>query len=239
MCSNAEEAVRSRLFNLKDEKYRQFHSSLMPTVDAELIIGVRVPKLRALAAELAGTETAREFMEVLPHRYYEENNLHVLFISMIKDYRQCVEALERFLPYVDNWATCDLLSPKAFKKHPAELPEQIKRYLSSGHTYTVRFGIEMLMQFYLDEYFLPEYPGLVAAVRSEEYYINMMIAWYFATALAKQYDAVLPYIEEHRLDVWIHNKTIQKSLESFRVSEEHKAYLRTLKVPGQGRAVRA
>ena len=223
-------AIQERLFQLQDEKYRDFNASLTPTAEKETMIGVRTPELRKLAKALFGTKEAEDFMAVLPHAYFEENNLHGFLIEQIKDYDACIAALERFLPYVDNWATCDLRSPKVFKKHKAELLEKIKEWLASGHTYTVRFGMGMLMAHYLDEDYREEYPALVASVQSEEYYIRMMQAWYFATALAKQYDSVLPFVEERRLEKWTHNKAIQKAIESRRVSDEQKAYLRSLKI---------
>ena len=223
--------IQQRLFALQDTGYRDFHAALIPTVDKALVIGVRMPALRALARELKGTEQAAAFMAELPHRYYEENNLHGLLISAMRDYDGAVAALDAFLPYVDNWATCDLIRPKVFQKHLPELLEKIEVWLSSDRTYTIRFGLEMLMTYYLDDAFCPEYLELAAGVRSGEYYANMMIAWYFATALAKQYDAALPYLRECRLDPWTHNKAIQKAIESCRVTGEQKAYLRTLKVP--------
>lgn len=222
--------VQDRLFSLQDLKYRDFHARLMPTVDPELIIGVRTPALRKFSGEFAKMHESAEFLKQLPHKYYEENNLHGFLIAGMKDYSVCIEELNRFLPYVDNWATCDLISPKIFIKHLPELFEEIKKWISSGHTYMIRFGIGMLMSFYLDDAFLEEYPELVSKVRSEEYYVNMMTAWYFATALAKQYDAVLPFIEEKTLDKWTHNKAIQKAVESRRITDEQKAYLKTLKV---------
>lgn len=228
--SSVEEYVRTRLFELKDLEYREFHSRLMPTVDPELVIGVRTPKLRKFAKEFGKMPEAEEFLKILPHKYYEENNLHGFLVENMKDYGACVTAVNTFLPHVDNWATCDLMRPRVFGKHLKELLEQIKIWMESKETYTIRFGIEMLMTFYLDEEFDIGYPELVAGVRSEEYYVNMMIAWYFATALAKQYEAVLPYIEKQRLEKWTHNKTIQKAIESYRISPEQKAYLRTLKV---------
>lgn len=227
---NTIEEIQKRLFELQDLKYRDFQCKLMPTVAPDTVIGVRTPELRKLAREFAKTPEAAEFIKILPHKYYEENNLHGFLIETIKDYGQLIEATEAFLPYVDNWATCDLMSPKVFKKHLPELYERIKVWLKSEHTYTVRFGIEMLMSFYLDGEFKEEYPELVAGVRSTEYYVNMMIAWYFATALAKQYEAVLPYIENQRLDKWTHNKAIQKAIESYRITDEQKAYLRSLKM---------
>lgn len=221
--------IQKQLFALQDEKYRDFCAKLTPNLDKSVIIGVRTPELRKLAKELSGKQTAAAFMESLPHEYYEENNLHGFLVEQIKDYDACADAVERFLPYVDNWATCDQMNPKVFKKHRAELLERIKVWLRAKETYTVRFGIGMLMSHYLDENFSLEYLELVAGLRSQEYYVNMMIAWYFATALAKQYDAALPYIQQERLDAWTHNKAIQKALESYRVSEEHKKELRGLK----------
>lgn len=198
----------------------------MPTVDSEKVIGVRMPLLRKLAKELSGTVDADAFLEELPHEYYEENNLHLLLIGTLRDYGNCVRRINVFLPYIDNWATCDIPAPKVFRKYLDELIKQVRVWITSEDTYTVRFGIGMLMQLYLDEAFRPEYPALVAAVESEEYYVNMMRAWYFTTALAKQYETALPYIEEQRLDIWTHNKTIQKAVESYRITPEQKAYLR-------------
>lgn len=221
--------IRARLFALQDLAYKEFQCKLMPTVDPQTVIGVRTPALRKLAAEFAKTPEAGAYMAILPHRYYEENNLHGFLIERLKDYDAAISAVDAFLPYVDNWATCDLMTPRAFKKQLPALYEKTKSWLASEHTYTVRFGIEMLMCFFLDEDFRPEALALVAGLRSEEYYVNMMIAWYFATALAKQYDAALPYIEQRRLARWTHNKTIQKAVESYRISDEAKAYLRTLR----------
>lgn len=228
--TSAEAYVRKSLLEMQDLGYRDFHAKLIPTMDKEKIIGVRTPMLRKFAGKFAKTPEAEKFLEALPHAYYEEDNLHGFLIETIKDYEKCVKALEKFLPYVDNWATCDSTAPKVFKKHLPELLERIEVWMNSGHTYTIRYGIGMLMRFYLDEAFEQKYPEMVAAVHSEEYYVNMMIAWYFATALAKQYEAVLPYIEERRLDPWTHNKAIQKAIESYRITPEQKAYLRTLKV---------
>ena len=226
---NTETTIRARLFELQDLSYRDFQCKLMPTVDPDTVIGVRTPELRKLAKSFSKEPEAEAFLRTLPHRYYEENNLHGFLIETMKDYSQVIAALDAFLPYVDNWATCDLMSPKIFKKHLPELREQIQVWMASSHTYTIRFGIEMLMTFYLDEQFQPEYLDWVADVHSEEYYVNMMIAWYFATALAKQYDAALPYLQEHRLEPWTHNKAIQKAIESYRITDEQKAYLRSLK----------
>lgn len=226
---HANELIRRELFALRDPSYRDFHCRLMPTVDPERVIGVRTPALRKLARTLKGTPEAQLFLQTLPHAYYEENNLHGILLGELRGYEETVEALEKFLPFVDNWATCDLLSPKAFRKHPPQLPEQAHTWMASSHTYTVRFGIGVLMQFYLDEEFRPDYAQWTAEVDSEEYYIRMMQAWYFATALAKQYEAVLPYLQERRLPQWVHNKTIQKAVESFRITPEQKEYLRTLR----------
>ena len=227
--------IRDELFRLQDSKYRDFQAGLIPGASPDIMVGVRTPELRKLAKQLAKEENIQEFLDDLPHRYFDENQLHAFIISEIKDYDTCMQEVERFLPYVDNWATCDHMSPKVFRKHRPELLEKIREWIRSDHTYTIRFGIGMLMAHFLDEDFDPAYPEMVASVQSEEYYVNMMIAWYFATALAKQYDAVLPYIEENRLDVWTHNKTIQKSIESFRVTPEHKAYLRSLKISNKCR----
>jgi len=230
MMSNVLEMVQTKLFALQDLNYKEFLCKLMPTVNPDTVIGVRTPELRKLAREFAKTPEASEFIKILPHTYYEENNLHGFLIETIKDYAAAIAAVEAFLPYIDNWATCDTLSPKVFKKHLPELYERIKVWLKSDRTYTVRFGIGMLLGLYLDEAFHPEMLDMVAGVRSEEYYINMMIAWYFATALAKQYEAALPFIQERRLEKWTHNKAIQKAIESYRINNDVKTYLRTLKV---------
>ena len=281
--------IQEKLFELQDVKYRDFMKKLIPTVDPATVIGIRTPDLRKLAAQLAGREDIgefsgavphtyiAEFLAALPHTYFEENQLHAFLISGIRDFEKCLAEVERFLPYVNNWATCDQMSPKVFKKHRQELLPAIERWIRAGAVdtaqrsagavaavvdeqksvtaagaaelsvginadcvdeqkavtntvYTVRFGIGMLMAHYLDEDFDPVYPEMVAAVRSEEYYVRMMAAWYFATALAKQYEAVLPFIEDRRLDNWTHNKAIQKAIESYRITPEQKAYLRKLKV---------
>ena len=221
--------IRERLFELQDKEYAQFQRKLIPNVEPETIIGVRTPELRKLAKEAARLPGIDEFLKVLPHDYFEEYNLHGFLIEGMKDYGKCMEELNAFLPFVDNWATCDLVSPKVFKKHLPELIGQIRIWMVSKEAYTVRFGMEALMRYYLDDAFLPEYLELAAGIRSEEYYVNMMTAWFFATALAKQYEAAIPYIEQQRLDEWTHNKAIQKAIESYRVTDEQKAYLRTLK----------
>ena len=221
--------IQKRLFALRDPAYRDFTAPLLPTVERDSIIGVRLPAVRALAGELRAEGKSQAFLRELPHRYYEENSLHAAILDRERDFAVCMEELERFLPYVDNWSVCDGLNPGVLKKHRAELLERIPAWLASERPYTVRFGISMLMSHFLDEDFRPACLEQVAALRSEEYYVNMMIAWYFATALAKQYEAALAYIELRRLERWTHNKSIQKAVESRRVSEEHKAYLKTLR----------
>ena len=224
------EGIRERLFELQDEKYRDFQQGLIPSVEQKEFIGIRTPALRKLAKELYKAGDLDEFFKDLPHKYFDENQLHAFAISEIKDFDECMKALEEFLPFVDNWATSDQMSPKVFKKNKEELLSHIKKWLKSDHTYTVRFGIGMLMQHFLDEDFDISYPEMVAQIRSDEYHINMMIARYFATALAKQYESILPFIEEKRLSPWTHNKAIQKSVESYRITDEQKTYLRRLKI---------
>ena len=224
--------ILNHLFSLQDCEYQKFHSKLMPTINPETIIGIRVPKLRAFANKLAKEGDYEQFLLQLPHKYYEENNLHAFLIEKIKDYDHCIEALDTFLPYVDNWATCDSLKPKVLGKHCDELFPKIQQWISSTHTYTIRFGIGMIMNFYLDKNFKPEYLKLVSKVQSSEYYVNMMIAWFFATALAKQYEATLPYLQQKKLSVWCHNKTIQKAIESYRITPTQKKELRKLKRSG-------
>jgi len=224
------EEIRAELYRLRDEKYRDFQTKLIPTVSPDTMIGVRTPALRAYAKQLLRRPGVEEFLNALPHESFDENQLHAFILSEIKDFDRCAAGVERFLPFVDNWATCDQLSPKVFGKHHAELLPLIQRWIGSEETYTVRFGIGMLMAHFLDADFDPTFPKWVTAVQSEEYYVNMMRAWYFATALAKQYDTVLPYLEQRRLDTWTHNKTIQKAVESFRIGDEQKAYLRTLRI---------
>ena len=223
-------SIRETLFSLRDEKFAAFQASLIPNVAPEHIIGVRTPALRKLAKTLRGSGEAEEFLKALPHDFFEENNLHAFLLCEMKDFDACVQAVEDFLPYVDNWATCDQMSPGVFRKNKQALLPYIRCWIASERCYTRRFGTGMLMSHFLDEDFREEYLRLVSDKRSEEYYVNMMIAWYFATALAKQYEAALPYLENRRLDPWVHNKTIQKAVESFRVSDEHKACLRALKI---------
>ena len=228
--TNCIDSIRERLFALQDLPYRDFQAKLIPTAGRDPIIGVRTPALRKLAKELRGRPETVPFLRALPHLYFDENQLHVFLLSEGKDFEKTLAAVNTFLPYVDNWATCDQLSPKIFKKHREALLKQIRLWLQSEKCYTVRFAVGMLMEHYLDESFDAAYPELVANVRSGEYYVNMMVAWYFATALAKQYDAVIGYLEQNRLPPWTHNKTIQKAIESYRISDEQKAYLRTLKM---------
>jgi len=218
--------LQKQLFELQDLKYRDFHSKLMPETDKETVIGIRTPVLRKFAKEFAGTSEAEAFLRQLPHRYYEENNLHMMLITGIKDYEKCMEEIQRFLPCIDNWATCDYPAPKCFARHKDQVLEEAKRWISSGETYVIRYGIGMLMRLFLDEDFSSEYLEMAAAVQSQEYYVNMMIAWYFATALAKQWDATVPYIEQHKLSDWVHRKTVQKAVESYRITPEQKEYLK-------------
>ena len=218
------------LFQLQDKGYRDFHSKLIPTIPVETIIGVRIPAIRKLAKEYGKDPESVEFLKQLPHTYYDENILQALLVAEIKDYEVCVKEVERFLPYVDNWAVCDIFSPKVFRKNKDKLIDKIREWIASGHPYTCRFGMEMLMTHFLDEDFRVEYLEIPAAVHSEEYYVNMMIAWFYATALAKQWDATVGYIEKKCLDPWTHNKTIQKARESYRITREQKEYLKTLKV---------
>ena len=218
------------LFARQDIKFRDFQAPLFPTIKKEMIIGVRTPEIKKLAKELYGSETANEFIETLPHQYFDENQLHVFLVSLIKDYQTCLKEVEKFLPYIDNWATCDTLDPKVFGKHKDELLNEIKRWLNSKHIYTIRFAIGMLMGYYLDESFKKEYLDWVSSVKSEEYYVNMMVSWYFATALAKQWDAAIKYLEEKKLSSWVHNKTIQKAVESYRITSEQKVYLKSLRI---------
>ena len=222
--------IRDKLFKMQDIGYRDFNSKLIPTVKKEDMIGVRTPELRKYAKKLLKEEGVEDFLHLLPHKYFDENQLHAFIISEIKDFKLCIDELINFLPYLDNWATCDQLSPKIFKKYRNDLLPHIYEWLKSDKTYTVRFGIGMLMEHFLDEDFKSEYPEMVAAVRSEEYYINMMTAWYFATALAKQYESILPFIEGNKLDTWTHNKSIQKAIESNRINAEQKNYLKGLKI---------
>ena len=222
--------IQERLFALQDEKYREFQRSLIPGLPRENIIGIRIPAMRKLAKEFVKEPEAAVFLKQLPHTYYDENILHALLVAEIKDYDTCVKEVERFLPHVDNWAVCDIFSPKVFKKNRDRLIKKIKEWTASDHPYTCRFGMEMLMTHFLDEDFRVEYLEIPAEVHSEEYYVNMMIAWFYATALAKQPDAALPWLTEKRLDLWTHNKAIQKAVESRRIPPGMKQLLRGLRV---------
>lgn len=213
---------------MQDLDYRDFHSRLMPTVDKNAVIGVRVPELRKFAKSVYGTPEAELFLQQLPHSYYEENNLHAFLIEMNKDYNQTLELLEIFLPYIDNWATCDMLTPKSFKNNLSDI--KAIEWMKSSHPYTVRFGIEMLMKFFLDDKFDVKYLDMVASVRSEHYYVKMMVAWYFATALSKHYDETLKVLTDKKLPKWEHNKAIQKAIESLRIDSEQKDFLKKLKI---------
>ena len=221
--------IYKELEAIKEEEYAAFQARLIPSIDPSTIMGVRVPKLRALAKSYIKDQECQNFLVNLPHAYYDENMLHGILVSEIKDFDTCIEKIEAFLPYVDNWAVCDIMSPRIFKKHKKELLDRIKLWISSDQTYTCRFGLEMLMTHFLDDVFKPDYLDLVAGLRSQEYYVNMMIAWFFATALTKQWEASLPYIEARSLDDWTHNKAIQKARESLRISKERKDYLKGLK----------
>lgn len=223
-----QQKLQTALVQLRDEEYKQFQCRLIPGINPDSVLGIRIPVLRKFAAKFQKTPDAELFLQQLPHQYYDENNLHAMLINRMKE-SDVFQALDRFLPYVDNWATCDLLSPTAFRHYPDKLAESIERWLSSGETYTIRFGIGVLLRFYLDDRFSAEYLNRVKDIQNSEYYVRMMIAWYFATALAKQYDATIIYLENGSLDTWTHNKTIQKAIESLRIEPETKAYLRSLK----------
>lgn len=221
--------IYKELQALKEKEYADFQAKLVPTIEPSTILGIRVPKLRALAKSYIRDQECQVFLDSLPHNYYDENMLHAILISEMKDYDKCINRLEAFLPYVDNWAVCDIMSPKLFKRYKEDLMTRIKVWVSSEETYTIRFGLGMLMAHFLDEDFRPEYLDMASSIRSDEYYVNMMIAWLFATALAKQWEVSLPYIEDKRLDDWTHKKAIQKARESLRISKEKKEYLKGLK----------
>ena len=230
---NIIEEIKDYLLKNQDLQYKQFHSSLMPTINSEVVIGIKVPILRNYTKELLKKYDIQSFVPFfkdLPHQYYEENNIHAFLIEKINNYDECLFQLEQFLPYINNWATCDMLNPKVFSKNKDKLLKKINEWIKSSHTYTIRFGIGMLMRYFLDKDFNSSYLELVYSIKSEEYYVNMMKAWFFATALAKQYDATLPLFQNKKLDIWTHNKAIQKAIESFRVPAEHKQYLKTLKI---------
>ena len=227
------EKILDELFSLQDEEYREFNSKLIPTVSKENVIGIRIPVLRKYEKEIRNSEKAKEFLNSLPHKYTEEYNLHALLLENIKSYEDTIKALNDFLPFVDNWATCDIMSIKIFKKHLDILPGQLDIWLNSSHTYTIRFAIKMYMSYYLDENFDVAYMTKISKIQSDEYYVNMMLSWYFATALAKQYETAIKFLEENKLSQWVHNKTIQKAIESYRITAEQKTYLRTLKRTGE------
>lgn len=220
--------ITDKLFKLQDKKYQEMQFKIIPNIDNSTIIGVRTPEIRKLAKELI-KEDYKSFLKELPHKYFDENQLHAFIISEIKDYNECIDYTNKFLPYIDNWATCDQMSPKVFKKNKDNLLKEIKVWIKSKETYTIRFAIGMLMSYFLDEDFDKKYLELVSKIKSKEYYVNMMIAWYFATALAKQYKDTIIYLENNKLDTWVHNKTIQKAIESYRITNDQKEYLRSLK----------
>ena len=229
--------IQKELFSLQDKEYMKFLSKLTPNVSEDTIIGVRIPEIRKLAKKLVKNNEYEDFLKELPHKYYDENLLHGAIISESKDFEKCIKLLDNFLPFVDNWAVCDTISPKIFKKHKKELIEKIKEWSQSDKTYTCRFGVEMLMTHFLDEDFKKEYLEMVANIHSEEYYVKMVVAWFFATALAKQWDYAVIYLENNRLDVWVHNKTIQKARESLRILEDKKGYLKGLKRKKEGELI--
>ena len=228
--TDSERMIQERLFQLADPSYRDFQAKLMPTVTRDTIIGVRMPEIRRLAKELNGTTAAEEFLGAVNHKYYDENTLHISFINLEKDFEAAIKKVDAFLPYIDNWAVCDMLNPKVFSKHPDRLYPNILRWLKGERPYTVRFGVGMLMRYFLDENFDEKYLKLVSKIRSDEYYVNMMSAWFFATALAKQYEKTLPYFADNKLDKWVHNKAISKACDSYRVPDERKKYLKTLRM---------
>ncbi len=221
--------VYERLLEVKDPEYKEFQAKLVPNIEPDTIIGVRTPAMREVAKEVFNSGEKDAFLKELPHKYYEENLVHFFILAMIKDFDECVAKVEEFLPYVDCWPVSDQATPKSFKKNHEKLLPYIKKWIASDHVYTARFGIRMLMNEFLDADFKEEYLELVASKKGEDYYLKMMVAWYFATALAKKYDESVKYIEQHRLDDWVHKKAIQKAVESFRVSDEHKVYLKTLR----------
>lgn len=222
--------IQEKLFELQDLKYRDFHSKLMPTVSKEKIIGVRVPELRKFAKEFNKSDLKTDFLNTLPHEYYEEDNLHGFLIEQIKDFDECISVLDSFLLFVNNWATCDMMTPKVLSINPEKLYEKIDGWAKSEHTYTVRFAIVTLMKFFMDEHLDKKHLNLLLSIKSDEYYINMAIAWYLATALSSRWDLVIPYIENQKFSKWVHNKAIQKANESYRITKDQKEYLKTLKV---------
>jgi len=229
------EDIRQELYSLQDLKYKDLQEKIINNIPQDSIIGVRTPELRNMAKTLLKREDVGEFLDDLPHSFFEEDQLHAFIISGMKDYDRCMEELIKFLPYVNNWATCDQMSPKVFGKHKKELAKKAEEWLKSDRTYTVRFGVGMLMEHFLGDDFDIRFPKMVAKLRSDEYYVNMMIAWYFATALAKQYDDIIPFIEKNKLAPWTHNKTIQKAVESYRITPDKKEYLKSLKIKKDGK----
>lgn len=222
--------LKERLDLLSDKKFHKFNSALIPNIDAATIIGVKTPELKKIAGDLYKSGDFKVFLQSLPHKYFEENQIHAFIIAEIEDFGVCINEVEKFLPYVDNWATCDQLSPKVFSKHKTECLTYIKKWITSEHPYIIRFSVNMLMRHFLEDDYNVSYSDMVSAIKHEDYYVNMSRAWYFATALAKQKQAILPYLEDRRLDVWTHNKTIQKAIESLRIDADLKDYLRTLKI---------
>ena len=222
------DSIKEKLFKLQDKKYQELQSKIIPNIDSSTIIGVRTPEIKKLAKEVVKGDY-KPFLEELPHKYYDENQLHAFIISEIKDYDECIKYINEFLPYINNWATCDTLIPKVFKKNTDKLIIEVKKWIKSKEDYTIRYGIGTLMRFYLNDEFKEDYLELVSKIKSNEYYVNMMIAWYYATALAKQYDSTIKYIESNKLDTWVHNKTIQKAIESYRITDKQKDYLRKYK----------
>lgn len=222
--------IKKNLFKYQDKKYQKFESSLIPNVEKKLIIGVKTPILKNMAKEIIKADLSDKYIKMLPHKYFEENQIHSFIISESKDFDECIKNINHFLKYVDNWATCDQLCPKIFKKNKNQLLIHIKKWINIKKTYYIRFGIKMLMSHFLDEDFDKKYLKIVSSIQSDEYYVNMMIAWYFATALAKQYDDTIVYLEKYKLSPWVHNQTIKKAIESYRVSENNKKYLRSLKL---------
>lgn len=222
--------IQNKLFSLKDEKYAEFQAKLTPSVERESFIGVRNPIVRAYTKEIKNTHLAQEFLNSLPHKYYEENMLHTMLLNEEKDFVQCIERVERFLPYINNWAVCDCLSPKAFKRNKTPLEQKAYEWCQSEHTYTCRFGIKTFMSHFLDNDFKPEQMNFISKIESDEYYVNMMISWYFATALAKQWDEAIKYFEKPCMSKFCHNKSLQKAIESYRITPEQKEYIRTLKM---------
>ena len=229
MESFSNDSIREELFKLQDLKYRDFSSKLIPNVDVETMIGVRSPEMKKLAKRIYKADSWKDFLEELPHKYYDEYILHVHIINLMKDYEEAMYYIEELLPYMDNWAVCDSLGPKVLKKHPEEVYEKILKWIKDEKTYTIRFGIVTLMSNYLDDYYRPEHLDLISDIKSEEYYINMAIAWYFSYALIKQYDDALKIIKSGKMEKFVHNKSIQKAVESRRVDKETKEYLKTLR----------